>query len=272
MLEAPTLKLEVYEGPLDLLLSLINKNKMDIGDIAITVICDQYFEYLSQAEAMDMDLASEFIVMASELMLIKSRMLLPRTEEEEDPRAPLAEAIMMYKTAKEAAAALLPMYFAHSGRMIKDEDELLPINELPTGLDPSKLAKAFLLMMSRISETEAREETLISPIVHEKPVPVSKMAEKLIDFVKKRNSSSVVSILAVAKTKSELIAAFIAMLEMIKQKILVLCEEPSEDESGDMEYTTAFRYSENADESGIISGFGDDYSGPAEGGAADGNV
>ena len=83
--------LETFEGPLDLLLSLISKNKIDINDIPISLVCDQYMEYLAKAEAFDIELSSDFIVMASELMLIKSRMLLPRNEEEEeDPRAALA--------------------------------------------------------------------------------------------------------------------------------------------------------------------------------------
>ena len=77
-MDAITYRLDQFEGPLDLLLSLIQKNKVSITDIPISLICDQYVEYLAQARRLDMDIASEFIVMASELMLIKSRMLLPR--------------------------------------------------------------------------------------------------------------------------------------------------------------------------------------------------
>ena len=76
-------RLEVFEGPLDLLLSLIAKNKVDIYDIPIALILDQYMEYIEQMRQMDMEIAGEFIVMAAELMLIKSRMLLPRPETEE---------------------------------------------------------------------------------------------------------------------------------------------------------------------------------------------
>ena len=76
-MEKLTYKLEVYEGPLDLLLDLIDKNKIDIMNIPIALICDQYMEYIEQARAMDLELAGEFIVMASELLYIKSKMLLP---------------------------------------------------------------------------------------------------------------------------------------------------------------------------------------------------
>ena len=90
-----TYKLEQFEGPLDLLLSLIAKNKVNIEDIPISLICDQYMEYINEAQRLDMEVASEFIVMASELMLIKSKMLLPRTEEDtEDPRKLLTDALL----------------------------------------------------------------------------------------------------------------------------------------------------------------------------------
>ena len=80
-----TYRIEQFEGPLDLLLTLIQKNKVNIEDIPIALICDQYLEYIKAAQDLDMELAGEFIVMASELMLIKSRLLLPRvTEDEKD--------------------------------------------------------------------------------------------------------------------------------------------------------------------------------------------
>ncbi|MBQ7499604.1 MAG: segregation/condensation protein A, partial [Clostridia bacterium] len=87
-MEQLSFKLEVYEGPLDLLLALISKNKIDIYDIPIAVILDQYLEYLEEMRRLDMDIAGEFITMAAELMLIKSKMMLPKSvlENEEDPR------------------------------------------------------------------------------------------------------------------------------------------------------------------------------------------
>ena len=98
-------KMELFEGPLDLLLSLIHKNKMSIEDIQISIIFDQYMDYIKTMQALDIELSTEFIVMASQLMLIKSRMLFPKQddEDEEDPRAALAAALLEYKKAKEAA-------------------------------------------------------------------------------------------------------------------------------------------------------------------------
>ena len=116
---------EPFDGPLDLLLTLIQKNKVEIHDIPIALICDQYLAYIEAAQQMDLDLAAEFIVMASELMLIKSKMLLPKTQEdEEDPRAGLAEALLKYQQAKEAAAKLSKLYEKYRGRLVKDTDEI----------------------------------------------------------------------------------------------------------------------------------------------------
>ena len=100
------LKIEQYEGPLDLLLALISKHKIDIFDIPIAEICQQYNAYLDSMQKMDMEIAGEFIVMAAELMLIKSRMLLPKTEDEQDPRKVLVDALLEHQRAKQTAEYL----------------------------------------------------------------------------------------------------------------------------------------------------------------------
>ncbi|MBO5374421.1 MAG: segregation/condensation protein A, partial [Clostridia bacterium] len=120
--------LDEFRGPLSVLLSLVVKNKMDIKDIQISVLCDQYMQYIEEMEAMDIDLAAEFIVMASHLMHIKSKILLPRVgEEEEDPREALARALMLqaeYERAKEASLELSALFTSFSGRIVKDTDEI----------------------------------------------------------------------------------------------------------------------------------------------------
>ncbi|KWT75005.1 segregation and condensation protein A [Candidatus Magnetominusculus xianensis] len=105
------IKLDVFEGPLDLLLSLINKNKIDIYDIPIAFITGQYLEYLTIMKDLNIDIAGEFIVMAATLIHIKSKMLLPAEErvgqeEEEDPRAELVQRLIEYQSYKEAAFSL----------------------------------------------------------------------------------------------------------------------------------------------------------------------
>ena len=159
-------RLEVFEGPLDLLLSLIAKNKVDIYDIPIALILDQYMEYIEQMRQMDMEIAGEFIVMAAELMLIKSRMLLPRPEteekDEEDPRAALARALIEYKRAKEAAAFLSDQYGIYAGRIAKEPEVLDTRSDLPEHIKLSLLEKALGRVLSRNSRLPdlARESEL----------------------------------------------------------------------------------------------------------------
>ena len=117
-------KFELFEGPLELLLSLVDKHKMKIDNIPIDLLCDQYMSYIREAQLYNIDLACEFTYMASELMLIKSRMLLPRdVKKDEDPRKPLVDAMLEYQKTKLAAAELSDMYGEYGGRMIKEQDE-----------------------------------------------------------------------------------------------------------------------------------------------------
>ena len=100
-MERPVFKLEVFDGPLDLLLFLISKNKVSIYDIPISLILEQYLEYIDDLKKMDLEVSSEFVEMAANLMYIKSKMLLPTLdEEEEDPREKLAQALAEYKRYK----------------------------------------------------------------------------------------------------------------------------------------------------------------------------
>jgi len=100
-------KIDVFEGPLDLLLHLISKNKVSICDIPISTITDQYFAYIELMQQLDMEVGGEFLVMASQLLYIKSKMLLPAPEEdEEDPRAELVDRLEEYKRYKEISAEM----------------------------------------------------------------------------------------------------------------------------------------------------------------------
>ena len=234
-----TYKLEIFEGPLELLLSLVNKNKMDINDIQISVICDQYMEYIEEAQKMDMDLASEFIVMASELMLIKSRMLLPKLkEDEEDPRAWLSEALLIYQKAKEAAQNMLPMYAEYSGRMIKDEDEIPPDKEIKAGLDPELLSRALSIMMRRLEASENVQSTHIKPLVRARVVSVEERIGSIVNMLRQKRRYTLLDILDDATDRSELIASFLALLELIKSRTVLLSIPTGEDdETGELSFS-----------------------------------
>lgn len=222
-----TYKIDLYEGPLDLLLTLVNKNKVDIADIPISVICSQYMEYIEQAQSMDMNLAAEFLVMASELMYIKSKMLLPKLpdDKEEDPRAALVDALLRYQCAKEAATLLYPLYEHYGGRMAKDTDEIQPDNSPPTDLDPVLLAQTMRLLLTRIRVSETAPQTHISPLVKTEIVPISEMVDKIVKTMSARGSQPLLGVLIdCANSRSALVAAFMAILELIKERQILVTE------------------------------------------------
>lgn len=244
-MEKLTYKLEIYEGPLDLLLDLIDKNKIDIMNIPISLICDQYMAYIEQARAMDLELAGEFIVMASELLYIKSKMLLPRIEpDEEDPRASLAEALLIYKQAKEAAEKLSPMYASYSGRTEKEEDEIKSSNELPEGLSPELLKKALGVVSIRLKELEAAHSRNLSPLVKAEVVPVSEKLSEIVVHLKKK-PSSLLTIMRTAASRSALVATFMALLELIKERTVILYEY--DDDIGNIGNSVMLKFNEDSD-------------------------
>ena len=221
-------RLESFEGPLDLLLHLVEKNKVKITDIPIALIFEQYMEHIELMQRLDMEVAGEFIVMASELMLIKSRMLLPRSEETDDPRARLAAALIEYQRMKAAAGYLAERFDAYAGRYAKDTDEVRPDTNELVEQDAEQLRKAMLTMLTSLDkergDAAARylgerpfEKILRAPIV-----PVAGRIYGILRCLVRQGETLYTSILLSAHTKSELIATFLAMLELIKKNRVTL--------------------------------------------------
>jgi len=222
----PTYKLEQFEGPLDLLLSLCQKNKVDITDIPIALICRQYLDYLEEARQMDMDVAGEFIVMAAELMAIKAKMLLPRDKEnQEDPRKELADALLLLQQAKEAAEELKPLYEEYSGRMVKDNDEVPPEKGFPLGLDTSLLTKALNVLLARFKNSEQPPQAVFDPLIRRKTVSVEEKIDEILDILDIQETASLFFLLKDAKNRSELLARFIGILELVKLQRIVITED-----------------------------------------------
>lgn len=214
-----TYRLDQFEGPLDLLLTLISKNKMSITDIPIAIICDQYMEYINEAQKMDLEVASEFIVMASELMLIKSRMILPHEEgTENDPRREIADALLLYQQAKLAAKELRPLYDEYSSRYTKDTDEVPPEKGLPLDLDPDLLIKALNAVMRRIkiAQSERTPTELVNPLIKHKIVSVEEKIEEICELLEEQEEASLFFLLKDADSRPELVARFMGILELIK--------------------------------------------------------
>ncbi len=228
-MEALTYHLEAFDGPLDLLLSLIQKNKVEITDIPIALICDQYMAYITAAEQMDMDLASEFIVMASELMLIKSKMLLPKAEpEEEDPRAALAEALLKFQQAKNAAAILAKAYPQFSGRMVKDTDEISVDKTFVADQSVTSLCLAVRRIIAYREEHPAADKVTFTPMIAKPIVPVE---AKIVGILKHFETSARVSLTDLIEDSvslPDMIAIFLGVLELMKMRRIVLVENQTD--------------------------------------------
>ena len=225
MIEQVTYRLDQFEGPLDLLLTLITKNKVSITDIPIALICDQYMEYINEAQKMDLDVASDFIVMASELMLIKSKMLLPHEENtENDPRREIADALLLYQQAKIAAKELQPLYDEYSGRFTKGTDDIPPEKGLPLNLDTELLVKALnsVAKRLRIANAERTPKELVNPLIKHKIVSVEEKIDEICYILKEREEASLFYLLKDSDSRAELVAKFMGILELIKIKRITI--------------------------------------------------
>ena len=229
-MDAVTYRLDQFEGPLDLLLTLIQKNKVSITDIPIALICDQYIEAIADAQELDMDIASEFLVMASELMLIKSRMLLPRDEENEaDPRATLTDALLRYQQAKEGAQKLAPLYAFYSGRMVKDTDEISIDKSFVQDQDVTALCTAVKRIIAYNNALERAATTTFTPMISKPIIPVEIKIVSILKTMEKQEVASLEELIIEEVTLPDLIAAFLGVLELVKVRKLLIADDTDED-------------------------------------------
>ena len=221
-------KLQAFEGPLDLLLHLIEKNKVDIYDIPIVEITEQYLDYVSKMPKDDLDLASEFLVMAATLIDIKSRMLLPKeideNGEEIDPRAELVEKLIEYKMYKYAAVELRDMQVYAGKSMYKQPTvpEEVSKYEPPVNLD-SLLADVDLNKLNDIFQMVLKRQVdKIDPVrskfgkIEIEEVSLPDKITYVSTTVKKRKKCKFKQLLEEAHSKVEVIVSFLAILELIK--------------------------------------------------------
>ena len=218
---------ETYEGPLDLLLSLIKKNEMSIFDIQIHVIFEQYMEYLETMKELDIDIAGDFITMAAELMLIKSQMLLPRNEEEETPLKKLQMAVMEYAKAKNAAEFLRDRWESSSGSITREPQE--PERGQPLHYEISVLEKAFRRMLARsnmMKELQRRPEQTLENLLKNKVTPIPVKVIAVMRYLYKYGETDFERILLNNETRSDVIATFAAVLELVKfQRVFISGDE-----------------------------------------------
>ena len=257
-MEAITYRLEQFEGPLDLLLSLISKNKVSIADIPIAIICDQYMEYIVEAQELNMEIASEFIVMASELILIKSKMLLPRPEaEEEDPRSVLADALLRYKQAKEAAVKFAPMYAYYNGRMVKDTDEISIDKSFVADQSPLVLRDAIKRIIAHNNILERAQKTTFKPMISKPIVPIELKIVGILNKMNKGGGKATLNeLLSDSVSLPDLIAIFIGVLELIKVRKILIDDIDEGEENLHGENT---KFIINTNETDIIDSVGETY-------------
>ena len=247
-MDAVTYRLDQFEGPLDLLLTLIQKNKVSITDSPIALICDQYVEAIADAQELDMDVASEFLVMASELMLIKSRMLLPRDEENEaDPRATLTDALLRYQQAKEAAQKLAPLYAFYSGRMVKDTDEISIDKTFVQDQDVTALCTAVKRIIAYNNALERAANTAFTPMISKPIIPVEIKIVSILKIMERQSVASLEDLIIGEVTLPDLIAAFLGVLELVKVRKLLIADD-IDSENALLSTSTRFVLNENIEE------------------------
>ncbi|MGM9552360.1 MAG: segregation and condensation protein A [Clostridia bacterium] len=221
-------KTAVFEGPLDLLLHLISKNKVSIYDIPISEITDQYFEYLQECEAMDMELSSEFAVMASQLLYIKSKLLLPvHDEEEEDPRAELVDRLEEYKRYKEISKQLDVMQHAMDDSVFKSPENLdIPkvVIENKT-MKPDLLYASFLMIMERNLAKKPLSPKNFSGVIGKKRVSIPHQSRYVMHLLKSKKEVLFEEIFDSMTSRGEMVATFMAILELIRDSHMVALEE-----------------------------------------------
>ena len=233
-MDAVLYKLDTFEGPLALLLTLIQKNKVSIYDIPIVEITDQYLEAIKGIEQSQLENTSEFLIMASQLLLIKSRMLLPKNEEaedEEDPREELARRLAEYQKFKEASMELRKSEFSTRYMVFRGEEKIkFPIPEYNREHKTDELLEAFNNILARRIRKVAPEKRAFSGIVGREKVSVDDMVEKICKRLSKNKRLGFRKLFLPNDSKPEMIATFLAVLEMIKlDKIRADYDENTED-------------------------------------------
>lgn len=221
-------KLEVFEGPLDLLLHLIDKNKVDIYDIPIVEITNQYMEYIRNMQKEDLNVMSEFLLMAATLLDIKCRMLLPKEVneegEEEDPRQELVEQLLQYKMYKYMAYELKDRQMDGAFIMYKEPtvpDEVLAYAE-PVDLD-KLLGDLTLKKLNEVfQDVLKRQENKIDPVrskfgkIEKEEVPLPEKMVYVEEYARTHKRFSFRQLLEEQRSKMHVVVTFLAILEMMK--------------------------------------------------------
>lgn len=217
--ETLSYKLDVFEGPLDLLLNLIAKNKLNIYDIPIAELLEQYMAQIHEMQAADMDVASEFLEMAARLVHIKSVSLLPKKEEEAALKQELTGQLLEYQQCKEAAMRLRER-FSLDG-IVRAQADISADLTYKRHHKPQELLSAYLSMLGKKKPPELQKpEDTISKLITRRVVSVASQIVFVLRSLWKKRHVSLKELFRGKNDPSERVAAFLAVLELVKDKRL----------------------------------------------------
>lgn len=210
-----TYKLDVFEGPLDLLLHLISKNKLNIDDIKLFDLIEQYLAYIENAKQQDMDVASEFLEMAARLVYMKTVFLLPRHEEAEQLAAELTGELIEYRICREMAEKLSHMT-AGFDCFIRTPMEIDPDKRYILTHDKATLYDAYFAAVGRGQRKLPPSTAPFEKIVARKIVSVPSKIIYVLRTLTKKGATHFRNLFTAAKNRSEIVATFLAVLELVK--------------------------------------------------------
>lgn len=217
-METLSYKLEVFEGPLDLLLTLIAKNKLNIYDIPITLLLEQYMEQIERMQSENLDIASEFLEMAARLVHIKSVSLLPKREEEEALRRELTGQLLEYQQCRETAEKLRAM--VSFDRLVRPQSKIPADHAYKRHHAPEEMLAAYLSAMGRKRRLAPPTAEAFSGIVAKPVVSVASQIVFVLRSLWKRRHVPFRELFRGKRDSSERIAAFLAVLELVKGRRL----------------------------------------------------
>lgn len=216
-------KLAVFEGPLDLMLHLISKNKLNINDIEIALLLEQYLDYIAQMKDADLEIAADFLVMAARLVYIKTISLLPKHEEEtEELKKELTGQLIEYQLCKAIAERMRGMY--KDGIFIRKPQKLPKDTEYRLTHEPAELLKAYLAAMGKAKRRLPPPKTSFAGIVSRRIVPVETRILFVLERLYTLGEADYDSFFEGSDT-SERVATFLAVLELVKSKRIRLSDD-----------------------------------------------
>ncbi|MCI9063577.1 MAG: segregation/condensation protein A [Clostridia bacterium] len=223
------IKIENFEGPIDLLCTLIEKNKMSIYDINLSEITDQYIEYINQMEKMNLEVTSEFLVMASTLLYLKSRKLLPnpKEEEEEITEEELIRRIIEYKKYKDITVKLRENFAKFSNRLYKYPEEInLPKQDLEVEYEPNKIPEIYSYLIEKNQDKINKNAKNIEKIaITENYTVGSKLKDMFRELIKHRKFVFNKLFSIKKHNKNEVVTAFTGLLELSRRDKVVTTQD-----------------------------------------------